>query len=142
MWSESRENKTNHLVFSLTKDTGFYELLKIIFSGVKLAHAIEARLSKLCAPYGRKDGVWEKVEASGGINIISITYTELKNLCDNGQLVPGQSYRIIDYMCTTVTTNSRSANNQFDIIVTALEENTLSESASATFHVSDTYFPI
>ena len=31
LWSESRENKTNHLVFSLTKDTGFYELLKIIF---------------------------------------------------------------------------------------------------------------
>ena len=74
------------------------------------------------------------------ISIISLTYVTLVNLRDSGQLVPGQSYRIIDYTTTTTQTDTKSAGNVFDIIVTALDENTLSESASAVRHDGDTYF--
>ena len=81
-----------------------------------------------------------KTDINAVKNTISITYTALKNLRDSGTLVPGQSYRITDYVCTTVTTNTRSAGNQFDIIVTALSTNKLSENASATYHTGDTYF--
>ena len=70
----------------------------------------------------------------------SITYSELKTKRDDGELVPGRFYRITDYVTTTTQTYTRSANNQFDIIVLALDENTLSENAQATQHEGDTYF--
>ena len=49
-------------------------------------------------------------------------------------------YRITDYQCTTVTSNTKSAGHQFDIIVTADDESTLNEVARAAKHDSDTYF--
>jgi hypothetical protein len=70
----------------------------------------------------------------------SITYSELKAKRDNGELVPGRFYRITDYQTTTTQALTMSANNQFDIIVLALDENTLSENAHATQHEGDTYF--
>ena len=72
--------------------------------------------------------------------IISKTYTELKTLRDNGQLVPGQQYRITDYTCTTMQSGTRSAGHAFDIVVTADDENTLNEVARAVKHDGDTYF--
>lgn len=69
-----------------------------------------------------------------------ITYSELKAIKDAGQLVPGQKYRITDYETITAQSGTQSAGHQFDIIVTALTENTLSESASAIQHENDTYF--
>ena len=64
----------------------------------------------------------------------SITYAELKALRDNKQLVPGQQYRITDYVTTTAQENTQSAGHQFDIIVTADDVNKLNENARAINH--------
>jgi hypothetical protein len=72
--------------------------------------------------------------------IIKVTYLELKNLRDSGNLITGQQYRITDYVTTTIQDCTQSAGHPFDIIVTALNENTLSENASAIQHEGDTYF--
>ena len=69
-----------------------------------------------------------------------VTWQELKNLRDEGRLVPGQSYRIIDYKCSTTQDNTRALSHQFDIIVSAISHNTLSESARVDFHKGDSYF--
>ena len=65
---------------------------------------------------------------------ISITWSDLKAKRDAGQLTPGMQYRITDYQCTTVTSNTKSAGHQFDIIVVADDENTLNETARAIKH--------
>ena len=72
--------------------------------------------------------------------MLSVNYLELVNLRDNGQLIPGQQYRIIDYITTTSQENTESAGHQFDIIVTANSNNTLNEIARACIHEGDTYF--
>ena len=74
------------------------------------------------------------------INLIEITWAQLKNLRDNSQLVPGRFYRITDYYCTTTTTNTSSTSHNFDIIVRADSSNKLNEEASAIRHSGDTYF--
>ena len=69
-----------------------------------------------------------------------ITYTELKQLRDNSQLIPGMQYRITDY--ETIVNGVleghadmvRSAGHQFDIIVTADAVNVLNENARAIHH--------
>lgn len=73
-------------------------------------------------------------------NLVETTWTNLKSLRDSSQLVPGRFYRITDYTCTTITTNTSSAGHVFDIIVLALENNKLSEEAWAALHSGDTYF--
>lgn len=65
---------------------------------------------------------------------VETTYSELKSLRDEGKLTPGALYRITDYQCTTTQEGTRSAGNQFDIIVTALSENVLNEDAKAIQH--------
>lgn len=77
---------------------------------------------------GNKDD--DKVEDS----LIQTTYNDLKQLRDEGKLVPGALYRITDYNCTTIQEGTRSAGHQFDIIVQALSENVLSEDAKAIQH--------
>lgn len=81
--------------------------------------------------------------SGGGISqmMIEVEHAELKSLRDNGELIPGMQYRITDYVATTTQSGTRSANHPFDIIVTADDEHTLSESASAIRHEGDTYFP-
>lgn len=81
----------------------------------------------------------EKLE-NATTSIIEITWSDLKAKRDAGELTPSQFYRITDYQCTTVQSNTRSAGNQFDIIVLALTNNTLSEQAWAALHSGDTYF--
>ena len=71
-------------------------------------------------------GIQEKIE-----KLVNITYLGLKALKDNSKLIPGQQYRITDYVTTTVQANTRSAGHQFDIIVTADNDNTLNEVARA-----------
>lgn len=83
--------------------------------------------------------IWEKLNKVTS-QIQEITWAELKALRDNSNLTSGQFYRITDYQCTTVQSNTRSAGNQFDIIVLALTNNTLSEQAWAALHSGDTYF--
>ena len=71
---------------------------------------------------------------------INVTYEQLKTLVANKQLTPGRDYRIIDYVTTTSQEDTKSAGHQFDIIVTALDESTLSEEAKAIQHDGDEYF--
>lgn len=84
----------------------------------------------------------EKLEkaASSTNSIIEITWSDLKAKRDVGELTPSQFYRIIDYQCTTIESDTQSAGHQFDIIVLALSKNTLSEQAYAALHSGDTYF--
>ena len=65
---------------------------------------------------------------------IETTYSNLKSLRDNNQLIPGALYRITDYVTTTAQVNTRSAMHQFDIIVQAISESVLSEDARAIQH--------
>ena len=62
---------------------------------------------------------------------INVSYSQLVNLKNSAQLVPGQTYRITDYETKTIASNTQSANNVFDVIVTAIDTETLSENASA-----------
>ena len=71
---------------------------------------------------------------------ISITYSNLKTLKTNGNLVAGQWYRITDYTCTTSASNTSSAGHLFDILVRADDGSHLNENAFATHHDGDTYF--
>ena len=91
--------------------------------------------------YDIRDKVLE--EQLGNINakpMISVTYAELVELRDNGELIAGMQYRIADYVTTTAQENTRSAGHQFDVIVTADNENTLNEVARTCLHDGDTYF--
>ena len=69
-----------------------------------------------------------------------VTYSELVEMRDNGNLLAGMKYRITDYVTTTVQANTKSANHQFDVIVEAVSENELSEQAQAIQHEGYTYF--
>lgn len=80
----------------------------------------------------------EYVDAN--IQYIETTYDNLVSLRNNSQLIPGKQYRIIDYVTTTNQLDTLSAGHQFDIIVTADNENTLNEKARAIQHDGDTYF--
>ncbi len=70
----------------------------------------------------------------------SISYDDLKTLRDGGKLVPGQSYRIIDYVCTTTQQESRAVEHPFDIIVWADDASTLNENARACKREGDEYY--
>ncbi len=72
--------------------------------------------------------------------ITKLTYSELVSLRNNNRLIPGAKYRIVDYVTTTTQDGTQSAGHQFDIIVTALTNNTISEEAKACLHEEDTYF--
>jgi len=71
---------------------------------------------------------------------IEKTWSELKALRDNSTLVPGQWYRITDYVTTTTTTDTQSAGYAFDIIVRADRSNALNENAYAAKHSGDSHF--
>lgn len=69
-----------------------------------------------------------------------VTYSELVDLRDNSQLIAGRQYRITDYVTSTSQKDTKSAEHQFDIIVTAINEYTLSEEAQAVQNINDGYF--
>ena len=73
-----------------------------------------------------------------GASMTPITYAELVELRDNGNLVAGSFYRITDYETTTSQENTQSAGHPFDVIVLALSENTLAEEAYAIQSARDT----
>jgi hypothetical protein len=81
------------------------------------------------------------IATNAALYMVSKTHAELLAMRNAGQLNPGQQYRITDYVATTNgDSNSCSANNPFDIIVTADNERTLNERARAVLHDGDTYF--
>ena len=87
--------------------------------------------------------VEELRQALSGVSadmLVPTTYAELKALRDAGELAPGMMYRITDFVTITTQANTQSAGHQFDIVVTALDERTLSEEAMAMMHEGDTYF--
>ena len=72
-----------------------------------------------------------------------VKYGELKAIKDAGNLIPGQYYRITDYVTTVnepLNPNARSAGHQFDILVRADSATVLNEQAWAVKHNGDTYF--
>ena len=69
-----------------------------------------------------------------------ILHADLLALINNNELIPSSSYRITDYTTTTTQTDTTSAGHDFDIIVTALSSNELSEIASCVRKEGDTYF--
>ena len=73
-----------------------------------------------------------------GASMTAITYADLVSLRDNGGLVAGSFYCIIDYITTTAQENTQSAGHPFDVIVLALSENTLAEEAYAIQSARDT----
>lgn len=75
---------------------------------------------------------------SGG-GMTEVTWQELKDKRDNGELNPGSLYRITDYVTTTSQENTRSAGHQFDIVLLALSEDKLAEEGWAMMHPTDVY---
>lgn len=71
---------------------------------------------------------------------VEATHDQMVTMRNQGKLIPGQLYRITDYVTTTVQENTQSADHPFDIIVMALDATTLSEEAWAIQHDGDTYF--
>ena len=72
--------------------------------------------------------------------IISTLHSDLISLKNNSQLVPGQKYRITDYVTTVSQNRITSLEHPFDIVVTALNQQAISTEASAMQNESDTYF--
>src|SRR5574344_577270 len=73
-------------------------------------------------------------------NATNILYADLLALINNNELIPGSSYRITNYSTTTVHANTQSAVHNFDVIVTALSTNELSENAKCVRKSGDAYF--
>ena len=73
-------------------------------------------------------------------DIVELHYSEILELRDSHNLIPDTLYRIIDYQCKSSDPNTQCAGHQFDIIVLALSENTLSERARAIQNQNDSYF--
>lgn len=71
---------------------------------------------------------------------VAISWSDLKALRDNGELLPGRFYRITDYVTTTTQANTRSQGHPFDIIVRADSPSVLNEQACAIQHDGDDYF--
>lgn len=74
---------------------------------------------------------WDYELVPIGVSAIEVTWSELVALRNGGKLIGGAKYRITDYECTTTTSDTKSANHPFDIIVEALDDHTLSEDAKA-----------
>ena len=78
----------------------------------------------------------QEILATSHIKWVSTTYDEIKNLVENKSLIPGVFYRITDY--NTIVNSSEyeqnyisSEMNPFDVIVLAISESKLSETAWA-----------
>ena len=90
--------------------------------------------------YYNMDQVDEMLEGFAPNNMILTTWANLVQLRDGGNLQAGSFYRITDYNFITSKMGIQSGNHPFDIIVLAVSENMLSESAYAARHAGDHYF--
>ena len=72
--------------------------------------------------------------------VLPVTYESLVQLRDEGRMLPGQWYRITDYVTTTTQADTQSAGHPFDILVMASKPDLLLETAFAAVHEGDTYF--
>lgn len=79
--------------------------------------------------------------SGGGAELIPITWTKLVALRDAGQLVVGGLYRLTDYKPVQTSNVSMNViNNPFDIVITAIAPNILSEECKAMLHEGDEYY--
>ena len=70
----------------------------------------------------------------------NVSWATLVSLRDTSNLIPGQQYRITDFVTTTVQEDTQSAGHAFDLIVVADDVDKLNENARAIQHDGDTYF--
>lgn len=75
-----------------------------------------------------------------GTKMIETTYNELVELRNNSKLISGCMYKITDYVTTSTDPETKVANNQFDIVVRALDESHLFEEARICKHEDVDYF--
>ena len=90
--------------------------------------------------YYTSDQVDDLLDGFAPENMISITWANLVAKRDAGQLVGGAYYRITDYNFVTSKVGIQSGNHPFDIVVLAISESMLSETAYACRHAGDHYF--
>ena len=100
----------------------------------------EGNEHELITSEGFGDALNEALPAAlANAQVIKTTWAELKDLRDNKQLIAGSLYRITDYNCTTTQENTRSAGNQFDIVLLALSADKLAEEGWAMMNESNIY---
>ena len=73
-------------------------------------------------------------------NLIPILWADLVQLRDDGELTAGAYYRITDYNFITSKMGIQSGGHAFDVVVLAISEEMLSETAFAVRHAGDHYF--
>ena len=111
----------------------------IVIEGKNYDAVIEQQQTKLTELSEEVEEINEKIDnLPQGASMTPITYADLVNLRDNGELVAGSYYRITDYITTTAQENTQSACHPFDVIVLALSENTIAEEAYAIQSARDT----
>ena len=71
---------------------------------------------------------------------INLTYAEIKALKDANKLIAGRTYRITDYSTMTIDPETRSAGNDFDIILKANTTNSFDPICSAHVKTGTNYF--
>ena len=79
----------------------------------------------------------------GGGTLVETTYAEMTSLVESSGLIPGNRYRITDFVSMFDGGNTdpyKSANHQFDIVVTAATNSALEGNAKAMPHEGDEYF--
>ena len=112
-------------------------------NGFSIKNVLDTNDLEITNISGTGSNTYKFPKASGTVafETINITYSELKRLYRDSQLLPGQKYRITDYVTTTTQENTMSAGHQFDLIVTAVTNDTICEKVCACLHEGDDYFP-
>lgn len=110
-------------------------LKRIITNPNLLVEDVNGKLTLKVKDGGSNRNVAVATGGCGGDEMVNTTYTELKKLRDESKLIPGMKYRITDYHTTTSQQDTRSADKQFDIIVTADTQSVLNENARAINHI-------
>ena len=81
------------------------------------------------------------IELRAKTPLTNVSWDELFAMRLSNQLIPGQLYRITDFVTTVANDpEARSAGHAFDVVVFALSGDTLAEEAMVVPHVGDTYF--
>lgn len=111
---------------------------------INIPSAIEAKQEKLISGETIKTINNESLLGEGNIEIGSyenITYEELYALKAQGKLVPDRLYCITNFhLLPNERSGLKETTNQYDLIVTATSNDTISNRAFAKYHENDTYF--
>lgn len=96
--------------------------------------------AEFMAVFNAEGVVCKQVPSSGGVDIPSKTYEELKVMIANNELIKGQKYRLSDYMTTyiqPVTEVNKSSGIIEVLILTALSSNLFSEVCQSELYPQD-----